>query len=468
MRSLSPRSFPLKLSVLLLLAAISLCLPKLSSAQSLKITSNPPGATVELNGVPVGSTPFEKDFPGGYFHRTRTALGRRLEHPMVARISLAGFITHEVSLTEGPMDWIDLHGRHHGQYWLFKSDHFHVDLDTIANTFTGTVSAASPAQPAAFQLELSLEELVRRTKPAVVCLKAFDGTASGFFITETGVIATNAHVARGDSTLLALLPDGAQLQANVVYIDPDLDLALVKTTPPTPGFVFPYLSLADAPQVRQGDSVLAIGNPGDAMLFSVTKGIVSAIGKFPAAGPGTWIQTDAPINPGNSGGPLVNTRGEVIGLNTLKVIRKNVTGIGFALSSGDLLTLLRRFYPGLAPASMTTTVRAPEAATGSADLEASLSPAMSEPSGAIAPAVPATPVPDGFGTITITSDPDAAEIFVDGKFHGNAPATLKLPAGAHTILLKSSGFADYSRTLELPKASKLTVKASFQIASSAE
>jgi S1-C subfamily serine protease len=139
-----------------------------------------------------------------------------------------------------------------------------------------------------------------------------------------------------------------QLQANVVYIDPELDLALVKAVAPAPDFVFPYLLLVDASLVRQGESVLVIGNPGDAMLFSVTKGIVCAVGTFPAAGPGTWIQTDAPINPGNSGGPLVNTRGEVIGLNTLKVIRKNVTGIGFALSSGDLLTLLRRFYPAIA------------------------------------------------------------------------------------------------------------------------
>jgi len=51
---------------------------------------------------------------------------------MVARISLVGFVTHEIALTEGPMEWIDLHGRHHGAYWLFKTDHFHVDLETVA------------------------------------------------------------------------------------------------------------------------------------------------------------------------------------------------------------------------------------------------------------------------------------------------------------------------------------------------
>ena len=456
MCSLSPRSVRLVSSCLLFLGVFSFCLPTLSRADSLKITSNPPGATVQLDGVPVGTTPFEKNFPGGYFHRTRTSLGQRLEHPMVARVSLTGYATHEIALTEGPMDWIDLHGRHHGQYWLFKADHFHVDLDTIASTFTGAVSAATPAQPAAFQPELSLEELVRQTKPAVVCLKALDGMGSGFFVTETGVIATNAHVARGDSTLLVLLPGGAQLEAKVVYIDPDLDIALAKAVAPSPDFMFPHLALADAALVRQGESVFAIGNPGDAMLFSVTRGVVSAVGHYPAAGPGTWIQTDAQINPGNSGGPLLNTRGEVIGLNTLKVIRKNVTGIGFALSAGDLLAVLRRFYPGLAsppPSTASTSTESNPAA------EESIAETSTAPSNST---VVATPSSEGFGTLTISSEPDAAEIYVDGKFHGNTPGTLKLPAGSHTVLLKSPGLPDYSRTLDVLKSSKLTLKATFQ------
>jgi hypothetical protein len=74
--------------------SLILCLlftASISAGETPKITSNPAGATVELDGVPAGSTPFEKEPPGGYFHRTRTVLGQRLEHPMVARISLAGY-----------------------------------------------------------------------------------------------------------------------------------------------------------------------------------------------------------------------------------------------------------------------------------------------------------------------------------------------------------------------------------------
>src|SRR5690242_6419203 len=208
--------------------SLLLCFLTPASADTLKITSTPPGATVELDGITVGSTPFEKDFPGGYFHRTHTALGQRLEHPMVVRLSLPGYATREIALTVGPMNWIDLHGHNHGEYWLIKSDHFHADLELISAAFTGTVAAVSAAQPAALQLELSLEEIVKRAKPAVVCLKGLNIIGSGFFVTETGVIATNAHVARGDSTLLAILPDNVQLPARVIYIDADLDIALVK------------------------------------------------------------------------------------------------------------------------------------------------------------------------------------------------------------------------------------------------
>ncbi len=445
-------------------ASLLLCFVASSSAESLKITSSPPGASVEIDGVLMGTTPLQKSFPGGYFHRTLTVLGQRLQHPLVARVSLQGYSTREIPLTDGPMDWVDLHGHNHGQYWLFKSNQFHADLDAVASTFTGTVAAprsAAPTSLVSLRPELSMEETVRRVKPAVVCLKTLDAMGSGFFVTETGIVATNAHVARSGSSLLALLPNGVQLQAKIVFIDADLDIALVKVTPPSPDFVFPHLSLADLSTVRQGDSVLAIGSPGDAMLFSVTKGIVSAVGKFPSAGPGTWIQTDAPINPGNSGGPLLNSRGEVIGLNTLKLVKKNVTGIGFALSSADLLAVLRRFYPALSGPVVTTADSSSHPSDSQAGTS-SPSPDAAVVSESTASIPPATVSPEGFGQLNITSYPDAAEIYVDNKFVGNTPATLKLPAGQHVVLMKSPGKPDYSRTLEVPKSSKLTLKALFE------
>src|SRR5437899_1646228 len=177
---------------------VLLVCPARALADKLQITSTPPGAIVELNGVVAGTTPFEKDFPGGYFHKTRTSMGSRLEHPVVARISLGGYASKEIKLTEGPMNWISLNGRNRGEYWLFKSGHFDVELQPISETFTGGISAKISDSSIALAPELSLEELVRRTKPAVVYLKGLDKSGSGFFVTGTGVIVTNAHLARGE------------------------------------------------------------------------------------------------------------------------------------------------------------------------------------------------------------------------------------------------------------------------------
>ena len=407
--------------------------PAMARADKLQITSTPPGASVEIDGVALGTTPFEKDFPGGYFRKTRTSLGSRLEHAMVARISLSGYATKELLLSDGPANWIGLNGRNHGEYWIFKADHFHVNLDPVSKVFTGSVAARLVRNTKVdFEPDLPLEELVARAKPAVVYLKGLQKAGTGFFVSDTGVIATNAHVARGEESLLALLPEGEQLEAKVVYIDADLDIALAKVE----GAGFPHLTLADASTVRQGENVLAIGNPGDAMLFSVTKGIVSAVGKFSSAGPGTWIQTDTPINPGNSGGPLLNARGEVVGINTLKLIKKDVNGIGFALSASDLLEVLERFYPG----AQTRTEK------------------LSAP---IALAEPASPPVTSYGTL-ILSDPEGAEILIDRAFVGTVPARLRLTAGRHTIAIKAQHHADWVRIIDVLKDSEVSLDPQFE------
>lgn len=439
-----------RLELAICIALLLLCFPPRAAGDKLQITSTPAGATVELDGVSAGVTPFEKRFPGGYFHKTRTSMGSRLEHAVVARISLAGYASKEVKLTVGPMNWISLNGRNRGEYWLFKSDHFHVDLQPISETFTGEIAAKISDAGAGLESELSLEELVRVAKPAVVYLKGLDKSGSGFFVTGTGIIVTNAHLARGEETLDAILSSGQQLEAKVVHVDPDLDIALAKVEAPSSKLDFPHLMLMDASGVRQGENVLAIGNPGDAMLFSVTKGIVSAVGKFPDAGPGTWIQTDTPINPGNSGGPLLNAHGEVIGINTQKLIKKNVSGIGFALGATDLLEVLHRFYPNVALGNHGATqgTRPPTAAENAESSEA-----LKTSSPAVAEAV---------GTVSVSSEPDGAEIFVDDKFLGNAPATLRLSAGSHVVVLKFPGRADWHRTLEVLKSSKTSLKAALE------
>jgi serine protease Do len=364
--------------------------------------------------------------PGGYFHKTHSVFGARLGHPMVLRVSKGGYATKEIVMTEGPMPWVALNGTYHGDYWLLKTAHFDVTLEPVSQSFTGAVVATVAGNSRVeMRPELSVEDIVQRSKPAVVLLRRPDGQGSGFLITETGVIATNAHVARGEQSLVAMLPSGQQAQAKVIYTDPELDIALVKVD----GSGLPHLTLADLSTVRQGQSVVAIGNPGGAMPFSVTKGIVSAVGRTPDTNRGTWVQTDAAINPGNSGGPLLNGYGEVVGINSKKYVKEGVQSIGFALSSSDLMEILHRFYPAIS-------TPIPEAAQ----------------------------VPEGIGTLVVSSDPDGAEVYLDGKFVGNTPSTLKLPVGPHTIQLKASGRADWQRSVEILKDSQLNLKAQLIVA----
>jgi S1-C subfamily serine protease len=414
-----------RLQSLLWCALLVFVCPPRVRADTLKITSTPSGATVEINGVSVGVTPYEEDVPGGYFHKTKTALGRRLQNPMAARISLNGFTTKEIQMTEGPMNWVSLKGHNHGEYWLLKLKHFHVELDAISKVFTGNIAADirrpadEPRDPEATP-NLPLEDVIARAKPAVVRLKGLTKSGSGFFVTEKGVIATNAHLARGEGSLLAILSGGQQLTADVIDIDADLDIALLKVD----GDEFPYLSLTAASNVRQGETVIAIGNPGGAMPFAVTKGIVSAVGKFSAAGQGIWIQTDATINPGNSGGPLLNARGQVVGISTLKLEKKNVSGIGFAISASDLLSILLKFYP--------EPLSARKQLLSSPDSPAS---AKSQPTERV------------FGTIELR-EPKAAEVYVDGKFAGGIPWSVPLPAGkSYVIVVKAPGHVDWTKRI---------------------
>jgi serine protease Do len=152
---------------------------------------------------------------------------------------------------------------------------------------------------------------------------------SGFIIDRDGYIITNNHVVDGADDIKVKLADGKDYTAKVIGRDPKTDLALIKISS-----IFkdlPALSLGDSDQMRVGDWVLAIGNPFG-LEETVTQGIISATGRAIGSGPyDNFLQTDAPINPGNSGGPLINLKGEVIGINT--AIISSGQGIGFAIPS---------------------------------------------------------------------------------------------------------------------------------------
>ena len=99
-----------------------------AQADTLTITSTPSGATVEIDGTVVGKTPYRMTVPGGYFHKTHTVFGARLEHAMILRVSMEGYASEQINMTDGPFEWTAITGRREGTYFLLRSDKFDVNL----------------------------------------------------------------------------------------------------------------------------------------------------------------------------------------------------------------------------------------------------------------------------------------------------------------------------------------------------
>lgn len=160
---------------------------------------------------------------------------------------------------------------------------------------------------------------------------------SGVIVNGDGYVLTNNHVIANADDIQVLLYDGRIAKATLVGADEETDLAVLKIDASN----LPVIHIADQNTVRAGDVVLAIGNPLG-LNQTVTMGIVSAIGRQLSSGsPEDFIQTDAAINLGNSGGALVNTRGELVGINTLLIGKAaNAEGIGFAIPVGSAKKVL--------------------------------------------------------------------------------------------------------------------------------
>ncbi len=206
---------------------------------------------------------------------------------------------------------------------------------------------------------LTSQEVIALAKPSVVGIKTmveqyygawfgtqtYEGVGSGFIITSDGYIVTNAHVIDGAVSIKVILSDNTEYDAEVVGSDELADVAVLKIEAQE----LPALVIGNSDASLAGDTVIAIGCPsGIDLAGTATRGMISMVNREISITDSygrvqkimSVIQTDAAINSGNSGGPLLNMRGEVIGINTLKLSSASYEGIGFALPINGVMTLV--------------------------------------------------------------------------------------------------------------------------------
>jgi S1-C subfamily serine protease len=227
-----------------------------------------------------------------------------------------------------------------------RMDEFLPDEELLDAYSNSVIRATEIASPSVVKIDV---QSARRGQPTT------SGSGSGFVFTPDGYVITNSHVVHNAERITVSMQDGNVFTADVVGDDPDTDLAVIRLGASSN---LPALNLGTSSSLKVGQMAIAIGNPFG-FQYTVTAGVISALGRSLRAYSGRLIddviQTDAALNPGNSGGPLVNSRGEVIGVNTATIASGQGICFAIAVDTAQFVAVkllregrIRRSYIGIA------------------------------------------------------------------------------------------------------------------------
>ncbi len=313
--------------------------------KEVKFETIPSGAQVELDGSIVCTTPCSIHLPSYYFKFKISAFSKHSKAPLSVRFLKQSCAPKTVTITEGPITFVNGYQIPIYKYYIVASAEFKVKLDApndISESATSASSAAERSVTAACRdtSASAKDTILQSARGAIVSIPTPKGWGTGFFVSSDGLLITNAYVGGNHKFVTMYLPDGKSVEVSTFFVDDGHDLAVVRV----PGNGYPYLKLSrNTPD--PGADVFAISSQGSgpARTNAVTE---ATVGSVFSGHPGTWIQTGVPFDHENSGGPVLDRDGVVVGVNTLNnpLEMAEIHGLNYSVASSEVERFVRSHF----------------------------------------------------------------------------------------------------------------------------